>query len=67
MKDEFSAQLQAAINGLSDPLREVFLMNSMSGHTYKEIAEILDLSVKAVEKRMTQALKFLKARLEIKV
>ena len=31
--------------------------------TYKEIAERLDLSVKAVEKRMSQALSFLRERL----
>ena len=36
--------------------RIVFLMSRMEELTYKEIAERLDLSVKAVEKRMSIAL-----------
>jgi len=39
-------------------------MNRIEGKKYREIAEILDISVKAVEKRMSQALESL--RKEIK-
>jgi RNA polymerase sigma-70 factor (ECF subfamily) len=36
---------------------KVFLMNRIDGKKYREIAELLDISQKAVEKRMSGALK----------
>jgi DNA-directed RNA polymerase specialized sigma subunit len=36
--------------------REVFLLNRIEKKKYKEISEMLNISVKAVEKRMHQAL-----------
>ena len=48
----------------SEKQRSVFLMSRMEDMTYKEIAERLDLSVKAVEKRMSIALAELKKRLK---
>jgi len=36
------------------------LMNRMDKKTYREIAEILELSVKTIEKRMHKALKALR-------
>lgn len=48
---------------LSEKQRSVFLMARMEGLTYNEIAERLDLSVKAVEKRMSIALAILKKAL----
>ncbi len=53
---EFQAKLQKAISDLSEPQRVVFLMNRIDKKTYKEIAETLGISVKAVEKRMHKAL-----------
>ena len=53
---EFEKQLKVAIGSLPDGQREVFLMNRIDKLKYKEIAERLDLSVKAVEKRMHKAL-----------
>ncbi|HCX23984.1 MAG: RNA polymerase subunit sigma-70 [Flammeovirgaceae bacterium] len=53
---ELSQQLSKAIDQLPDGQREVFLLNRVDGQTYKEIAEQLEISVKAVEKRMSQAL-----------
>ena len=53
---EFMERLQSAINDLSEGQREVFLLNRIEKLTYKEIAERLDVSVKAVEKRMGKAL-----------
>ena len=35
-------------------------MNRIDGKKYREIAELLDISVKAVEKRMSLALKTLR-------
>lgn len=53
---EFDMQIQDAINRLSDGQREVFLLNRIEKKTYAEIAEMLEVSVKAVEKRMHKAL-----------
>lgn len=62
--EEFKEKLQKAIALLTDAQREVFLMNRMEGKKYKEIAELLDISQKAVEKRMSGALKTLKTHIE---
>ena len=43
--------------------RTVFLMSRVEDLKYKEIAERLDLSQKAVEKRMSLALAFLKEKI----
>ena len=45
--------------------RIVFMMNRMERFTYREIAERLGISVKAVEKRMNLALKYLRLELEL--
>ena len=55
-ESEFKEQLEAAINALSEKQRTVFLMNRIEKVTYNEIAEILEISVKTVEKRMHKAL-----------
>ena len=48
--------VEKAISELSDKQREVFLLHRMDGKSYKEIAEMLEISVKSVEKRMHRAL-----------
>ena len=53
---ELKLKLETAIAELPDGQREVFLMNRMDKKTYAEIAELLGVSVKAVEKRMHKAL-----------
>lgn len=53
---EFNNKLQRAISNLSEAQRTAFLMNRIDGKKYREIAEILNISVKAVEKRISQAL-----------
>jgi RNA polymerase sigma-70 factor (ECF subfamily) len=53
---QFKERLDATIAGLSEAQRTAFLLNRIEGKKYKEIAEILGISVKAVEKRMSQAL-----------
>ena len=53
---ELKTKLEIAIAELPDGQREVFLMNRMDKKTYAEIAELLGVSVKAVEKRMHKAL-----------
>ena len=67
--DEFREQLKNAINTLSVKEREVFLLSRIEQKTYKEIADITDLTVKAIERRMSKALKELRVILgkEIKL
>ncbi|MFK7922930.1 MAG: RNA polymerase sigma factor [Bacteroidia bacterium] len=55
-EDEFRQKLENAIAALPEKNRIVFLMNRIEKLTYREIAERLELSVKAVEKRMHKAL-----------
>lgn len=55
-EQEFQHLLEKAIADLPEKNRIVFLMNRIEKLTYREIAERLELSVKAVEKRMHKAL-----------
>ena len=64
---EFNNKLQNAIGELKDKDRTVFLMNRIDGLTYKQIAENLELSQKAIEKRMKNALDELKKTIEYKI
>lgn len=57
---EFLQKLENAIASLSEKQREVFLLNRIDKKTYNEIALFLDISKKAVEKRMHNALKVLR-------
>ena len=57
---EFDQKLKEALNALPQGQRTAFLMNRIDQMTYTEIAQALDLSVKAVEKRMHLALKTLR-------
>jgi len=49
---EFMERLNTAIASLKDGQREVFLLSRIEKKTYKEISEMLEISIKAVEKRM---------------
>lgn len=60
--EELKQQYETILASLGEKQRSVFLMSRMEELTYKEIAERLDISVKAVEKRMSQALKVLKEK-----
>jgi RNA polymerase sigma-70 factor (ECF subfamily) len=51
--------LQAAIAGLTEEQRAAFLLNRIEGKKHKEIAEMLGISQKAVEKRIYTALDIL--------
>ncbi|MFP4846425.1 RNA polymerase sigma factor [Winogradskyella sp. PE311] len=56
LEKEFMYKLERTIANLPEKQREVFLLNRIEKKKYKEIASQLDISVKAVEKRMHQAL-----------
>jgi len=53
---EFKEKLEKAIAALPEDQRVVFLMNRIDKMKYREIAEHLNLSIKAIEKRMHKAL-----------
>lgn len=57
-------RVQEEVNNLPEKSREVYLLHRRDGLTYAEIAEVLDISIKTVESRMTKALKILRERLE---
>jgi RNA polymerase sigma-70 factor (family 1) len=59
-KNEFAERLNRALEKLPEGQRVVFLMNRIDDLTYREIAERLEISDKAVEKRMQGALESLR-------
>ncbi|MFK8105105.1 MAG: RNA polymerase sigma factor [Saprospiraceae bacterium] len=61
---EFQAHLEAAINSMTPASKEVFLLHRFNEMSYQEIATRLELSIKAVEKRMTKALKHLAIQIQ---
>lgn len=52
------------LSEMPEKQRTVFLMSRVDGLKYAEIAEMNDISVKAVEKRMKNALEFLHVNLK---
>lgn len=61
---EFDNKLQQVLAGMNEKSRLVFLMNRLDQMTYNEIAKNLDISVKAVEKRMKKALEYIHDKIE---
>lgn len=61
---EFDTRLQKAIANLTEAQRTAFLLNRIDGKKYREIAGILNISIKAVEKRISQALASLRQEIE---
>ncbi|NVO10245.1 MAG: RNA polymerase sigma-70 factor [Bacteroidales bacterium] len=66
-QEELNRKLQDALAEIPEKAREVFLMNRIEGLTYADIAERLGLSVKAIEKRMSEALSILRSRISYKI
>jgi RNA polymerase sigma-70 factor (ECF subfamily) len=64
---EFDIQLQKTLSDIPEKSREVFLMNRIDKLTYAEVADRLNISVKAVEKRMKKALEIIRSLTKIKV
>ena len=60
---EFMIELKNAIADLPEKQREVFLLSRIDKKKYSEIAEIVGITVKAVEKRMSQALIVLREKI----
>ena len=60
---ELQQAVREAIDALPEKSREVFRLSREQGLKYAEIASVLEISVKTVEKRMGQALSELRERL----
>ncbi len=65
--EEFDKSLQKAISSLPDQCRTFFLMNRIDDLKYQEIAANFGISVKAVEKQISKALKLLRQNFEYKM
>lgn len=64
---EFERLFNDIIEKLPDGVREVFLMSRLEKMSYQKIADRLELSVKAIEKRMSKAIATIKDELGVKV
>lgn len=60
---EFRKEIHGVINELPDKCKEVFKLSYLQGLKNKEIAEMLDISLRTVEAHMYKALRFLRSRL----
>ena len=63
-QEQFESKLLKAINNINETQRVAFLMHRIDGKKYAEIASELNISVKAVEKRIHLALIELKKEIE---
>ena len=57
--DELREAYQKAVAKLPKKRRHIFLMHRQENLTYKEISEVLNISIKTVETQMSRSLKFL--------
>ncbi len=63
---QYHERLQQALEELSDDQRVTFMLNRVEGKKHQEIAEMLGISRKAVEKRIYTALEKLRKKVEIR-
>ncbi len=61
---EYDKKVQTAISSLPERTRVIFLMNRLDDKSYRQIADELDVSVKAIEKQMTKAIRMLQESLD---
>ncbi len=61
---QFQEKLEKALADLPENQRTTFLLNRIDGKKYAEIAEMENVSVKAIEKRIHLALKTLREKIE---
>ncbi len=62
--EELQKRIREAVNALPPTYREAFVMHRFDNKSYKEIAEILQVSPKTVDYRIQQALKQLRVTLK---
>lgn len=63
-ESQFLDRINSALSQLSEEQRVTFMLNRVEGKKHKEIAEMLGISRKAVEKRIYKALSILRKHVE---
>lgn len=63
-EEEFRKKFDKALAGLTEAQRTALLLNRVEGKKYREIAEMLDISIKAVEKRIHGALVHMREQID---
>ncbi|WP_417351028.1 RNA polymerase sigma factor [Flavobacterium alkalisoli] len=63
-EEEFRKKFEKALSELTEAQRTALLLHRVEGKKYREIAEMLEISVKAVEKRIHGALVALSEKIE---
>ena len=63
-KSELERKIHQAINGLAPRCKSVFILSRYEGKTYREIAALMEISVKTVENQMGKALQILRKELQ---
>ena len=61
--EELDRSIQEGLASLPERRREIFLLSRQHGLTYREIADLLEISIKTVETQMSRALHFLENHL----
>ena len=64
MSVELAELLEKALKSLPDNLRETFILSRVERLSYKDIAERLGISVKAVDNRLSRTMRILKQELK---
>ncbi len=62
--EDFVNAVQEAIEELPERAQQVYVLHRKEGLTYKEIAQVMEISPKTVESQMSRALKLLRNRLD---
>lgn len=62
-QSEFEKAAKKAIENLPDRARQIYKLSRRDGLTYREISNVMDISVKTVESQMSRALKILRKSL----
>ncbi len=67
IEEEYLTKIEKAIESLPEKQKEVFLLSRIEKKKYREIAELLNVSIKTVEKRMHDALIIMRKKLNRKI
>jgi RNA polymerase sigma factor (sigma-70 family) len=57
---DLETRLRTALSGMPEIRKKVFELNRLQGYSYKEIAQLLSISVKSVDNNLAKALKHLR-------
>lgn len=63
--NQLKEKIQFLINQLPDRQHKAFILSRFKDKTYKEIAEILGVSIKSIEADISKALSFLKSNIDL--